>query len=104
MIEWAKRTSRSGLDLNAEEQTRSLLRTPAEGSHASRHARVCAGHDSSAAVDVSPLRGRASRRAQSAGVLLSRSVPRDGVCAADRARVVARYRSQLACSVDAALS
>jgi len=96
MIDWAKRANRSGLDLNVEAQTRSLLRTSAQGSHASRHARVCAGHGPSAAFDVSPVRGCASRRAQGAGILLPRSVLRDGLCPVDRARVVARYRSQLA--------
>ena len=60
MIDWAKRTNGSRLDLNVEAQTRSLLRTSAEGSHASRHARVRAGHGPSAAFDVSPLCGRSA--------------------------------------------
>src|ERR1035438_1954766 len=101
MIEIRKRVFVSGVDLNVEAQTLGLLRTSAEGSHASRHARVCASYGPLAAFHVSPLRGCASRRSQSAGILLPRSVLRDGLCAVDRARVLARYRSQLALPIGA---
>src|SRR4029077_8863936 len=93
----------SGLDLNVEAQTLSLLRISAEGSHASRHARICAGHGPFAAFHIPPLRGSASRRSQSAGVLLPRPVLCDGLCAADCTRVVAGHRSQLARPVGAAV-
>ena len=46
----------SGLDLNVEAQTLSLLRISAEGSHASRHARICAGHGPFAADEESGKR------------------------------------------------
>ncbi|MBX9906257.1 MAG: DUF4372 domain-containing protein [Burkholderiales bacterium] len=78
MIDIRKRAILSGLDLNIEVRNLSLLRTSAEGSHASRHARVCAADGPFAALHIPPLRGRALRRSQGAGVLLPRSVLRDG--------------------------
>ena len=97
MIDWAKRVNLSGLDLNAEVQTSGLLRTSAEGSHASRHARVRTGDGAFASEHLSPLLSGASRRSQGAGILLPRSVLSNGLRSVDRSRVVARLRSELAC-------
>ena len=83
----------AGLDLNVEPQTSSPLRgCPARGGDASRQARICAGHGTPAAVDVSALRGALRRRAQGQELLVSGPVLRDGVRAADLSRVAARHR------------
>src|SRR3974390_1082530 len=103
MIDLRKRSVLSGVDLNVEAQTLSFLRIPAEGFHASRHARICAGHGLLASFHIPSLRSDASRRSQSAGVLLPRSVLRDGLCATDCTRVVAGHRSQFAGAIGAAL-
>ena len=84
----------AGPDLNVEAQTLSLLRTTAQDSHASRYARVCAIDDSSAPDHLSLLRRESSGRLQGSRVLLPGSILRYGVCKTDRARIVARYRSQ----------
>ena len=94
----------SGLDLNVVAQTLSFLRIPAKGSHASRHARVCAGHGPCATHHVSPLRSGPPGRSQGARVLVLGSVLRHGLRPVDGTRVVARYRSQPARAVGAAVS
>ena len=102
MIEMRNRAILSGLDLSVEAQNLGLLRISAEGSHASRYVRVCTGNGAPAAFHISPLRGSASGRSLSAGVLVPGSVLCDGLCTTDRTRVVARHRGQLARPVDAA--
>ena len=86
----------SGLDLNVESQTGGFSRISAQNPHAPRQARICATHALPAAEHVSPLCGRAQRRTQGQGLLVSGSVLRHGLRPVDLPRVAARHRSQLA--------
>ena len=72
--------------------------------HAPRQARIRATHATSATDYFCPLCGRASRGSQGQRLHLSGSVLCHGLCAVDLPRILARYRSQLACACASAVS
>jgi len=76
MIHLPKLLFLPSLDLNVECQNMDFLRSFAEGSYAPRQTRVFATHGTSAADHLSPMRGKAPRRFQSQGLLLSGSLLR----------------------------
>lgn len=76
----------------------------AGGRYAFGSTRLCASHDLSALEGFQPHGSGQAFSAQSQGFLLSRSVLGPVFCSADRPRIFARYRDQLACAAPTFLS
>jgi hypothetical protein len=94
MIYWQTLAFSSGTDLNIECQTQSFVRSSACSSHALRQVRVFSAHGAAASKYLSPQCSGLLRRSQSSKLHLLGSMLSDGLCPADRPRVVARHRYQ----------